>query len=88
MTVPVLEGITPRTVASERLTTRVLFAGPDDGIPVLLLHGNFSNATWWEETLVTLPPQYRGIAPDQRPNFLIVLCDDVDLAFPDTIVGP
>ena len=66
MIVPGLEGITARMVSTERLTTRVLFTGPDDGIPVLLLHGNFSNATWWEETLVTLPPQYRGIAPDQR----------------------
>ena len=66
MTVPVLEGVTPRTVSTDRLTTRVLFSGPDDGIPVLLVHGNFSSATWWEETLVTLPSQYRGIAPDLR----------------------
>ena len=66
MSVPVLEGITAREVSTDRLTTRVLFSGPDDGIPVLLVHGNFSSATWWEETLVTLPPQYRGIAPDQR----------------------
>jgi pimeloyl-ACP methyl ester carboxylesterase len=66
MIIPVLDGVTAHTVSTERLTTRVLFAGPDDGIPVLFVHGNFSNATWWEETLVTLPPQFRGIAPDQR----------------------
>ena len=66
MTVPVLDGIAARRVSTERLTTRVLFTGPDDGIPVLFVHGNFSSATWWEETLVTLPPQYRGIAPDLR----------------------
>ena len=66
MTAPVLEGVTARTVTTDRLATRVLFTGPDDGIPVLLVHGNFSNATWWEETLVALPPTYRGIAPDQR----------------------
>ena len=66
MTAPVLDGITARTISTKRLTTRVLFAGPDDGIPVLLVHGNFSSATWWEETLATLPPQYRGIAPDLR----------------------
>jgi len=33
---------------------------------VLFIHGNFSSATWWEETMVKLPPQYRAIAPDQR----------------------
>lgn len=62
----VLEGITAREVTTDRLTTRVLFYGPDRGVPVLFIHGNFSSATWWEESLVTLPPGYRGIAPDQR----------------------
>ena len=62
----VLDGITARSVTTDRLTTRVLFSGPDDGIPVLFIHGNFSSATWWEETLVALPPGYQGIAPDQR----------------------
>lgn len=66
MTIPVLKGVTARDVTTARLTTRVLFSGPDDGIPVLLIHGNFSNATWWEETIVALPPKFRGIAPDQR----------------------
>ena len=66
MNVAVLEGITARTITTARLTTRVLFAGPEDGIPVLFIHGNFSSATWWEETLLQLPPQFRAIAPDQR----------------------
>ncbi len=66
MTIPTLPGITPRTITSDRITTRVLFSGPDDGIPVLFLHGNASSATWWEETMLALPAGYRGIAPDQR----------------------
>jgi len=33
---------------------------------VLFLHGNITSATWWEETMLTLPAGYRGIAPDQR----------------------
>ena len=66
MSVPILPGITEQTVTTDRLTTRVLFAGPDDGIPVLFIHGNFSSATWWEETMLQLPPQFRGITPDQR----------------------
>lgn len=66
MTATVLEGVTAHTITTDRLSTRVLFTGPDDGIPVLFIHGNFSNATWWEETMVALPPGYRGIAADQR----------------------
>jgi pimeloyl-ACP methyl ester carboxylesterase len=66
MSVPTMQGVTPRMVTTDRLTTRVLFTGPDDGVPVLLLHGNASSATWWEENMLALPPGYRGIAPDQR----------------------
>ncbi len=63
---PVLPGITEKTITSSRISTRVLFSGPEDGIPVLLLHGNASSATYWEETMLALPAAYRGIAPDQR----------------------
>jgi pimeloyl-ACP methyl ester carboxylesterase len=66
MSIPTMEGITPKTITTERITTRVLFSGPEDGIPVLFLHGNVSSATWWEGTMVALPDGYRGIAPDQR----------------------
>jgi len=62
----VMEGITAKTVRSDRLSTRVLFSGPEDGIPVLFIHGNFSSASWWEETMLQLPSRYRGIAPDLR----------------------
>lgn len=66
MTTAILPGITNETVTTSRLTTRVLSAGPPGGIPVLFLHGNLSSATWWEETMLALPPEYRAIAPDQR----------------------
>lgn len=66
MSVRILDGITARRVATARLATRVLFSGPEDGVPVLFFHGNFSSATWLEEVMLRLPPQYRGIAPDQR----------------------
>jgi pimeloyl-ACP methyl ester carboxylesterase len=66
MTIPTVEGITAKTITTPRITTRVLFSGADDGVPVLFLHGNVSSATWWEETMITLPNGYRGIAPDQR----------------------
>jgi pimeloyl-ACP methyl ester carboxylesterase len=66
MSVPTMPGITAETITTSRLTTRVLCSGPDDGVPVLFLHGNASSATWWETTMVALPAGYRGIAPDQR----------------------
>jgi pimeloyl-ACP methyl ester carboxylesterase len=66
MSIPTIPGITAQTVSSARLSTRVLFSGPQDGIPVLFLHGNASSATFWEETMTALPAGYRGIAPDQR----------------------
>lgn len=66
MDIPIMAGITAKTISSERIRTRVLFSGAEDGIPVLFLHGNVSSATWWEETLLALPAGYRGIAPDQR----------------------
>jgi pimeloyl-ACP methyl ester carboxylesterase len=64
MSIPVIT--TARTVTTPRLTTRVLFAGPDDGVPVVLIHGNLSAATWWEETMLRLPAGFRAIAPDLR----------------------
>lgn len=66
MSVPTLPGIEARSISTARLATRVLFAGPEDGAPVLFIHGNFSSATWWEETMLALPSGYRAIAPDQR----------------------
>ena len=66
MRIPTLDGITAQTITTSRLTTRVLFAGDENGTPVLFLHGNMSNAAWWEDTMCALPPEFLGIAPDQR----------------------
>ena len=73
MSVPTLEGVTAKMVTTDRLTTRVLFSGPEDGVPMLFLHGNASSATWWEENMLALPGPsagsgqgFRGIALDQR----------------------
>src|SRR5258708_10829672 len=65
-TVPTLPGITAKPITTSRLTTRVLFSGPDNGIPVLFIHGNVSSATYFEEVMLALPPGFRGIAPDLR----------------------
>ncbi len=66
MDISVMAGITPKTITTSRLTTRVLFSGADTDIPVVFVHGNVSSATFWEETMLALPPGYWGIAPDNR----------------------
>jgi pimeloyl-ACP methyl ester carboxylesterase len=65
-TVPTLPGITSKIIDTARLKTHVLFSGPEDGIPVVFIHGNFSSATYWEDLMLGLPKAYRGIAPDLR----------------------
>lgn len=66
MDIPTLPGIQAQTLTTARLTTRVLFSGSSDETPVVFIHGNASNATYWEEIMLALPAGYRGIAPDQR----------------------
>ncbi len=58
--------LSAKTIQTPRLTTRVLFSGDDNGVPVLFLHGNASSATFWEDVMLALPDGFRGIAPDQR----------------------
>ncbi|MFT3766095.1 MAG: alpha/beta hydrolase [Minicystis sp.] len=58
--------ITSRTIETPRLRIHARFSGPDDGVPVLFIHGNASSSRFWEETMLALPPGFRGIAPDLR----------------------
>ncbi|MCO6449888.1 MAG: alpha/beta hydrolase [Caldilineales bacterium] len=51
---------------TDRIKFHVLSCGPDDGVPVVFIHGNFSAATYWEEAMLALPPGYHAIAPDMR----------------------
>ncbi len=61
-----LAGIEALEVHTSRLRTQVLASGPEHGEPVLFLHGNLSSSTFWEETMLGLPNQFRAVAPDQR----------------------
>ena len=65
-TVPTLKGITSKMVQSSRINTHVLLSGPESGTPVVFVHGNFSAATYWEETMLAMPNTYRCISPDLR----------------------
>ncbi len=64
--IPVLAGITSQMVQTRRLRVHMLSAGPQNGAPVVFVHGNGATATFWEETMLALPPGFRGIAPDMR----------------------
>lgn len=64
--IPTLTGIESRMIQTPGLYTHVLMSGPENGIPVLMIHGNASSATFWEETMLALPKEFRAIAPDLR----------------------
>ena len=64
--IPTLPGITSTFVPTARLRTHVLSSGPDGAEPVVFIHGNAASATFWEETMLALPPRFRAIAPDLR----------------------
>lgn len=56
--------VTSRTLRTERYATRAVEAG--EGEPIVLVHGNLSDAAVWGEQLAALPDGVRGIAPDLR----------------------
>ncbi len=61
-----LPGISSQMVKTSRLTTHLLTSGPQDGEPVVFVHGNVSSSVFWEETMLALPARYRAIALDLR----------------------
>jgi pimeloyl-ACP methyl ester carboxylesterase len=62
-----LPGIQARQVPTSRVRTNVLSrAGQTAGDPVVLVHGNISSALFFQELLLALPYEFRGLAPDLR----------------------
>ena len=57
---------TRTTVPTSRLETSVWTSGPDDGTPLLLVHGNLVSGGWWKYVAEALPADVRVIAPDLR----------------------
>lgn len=61
-----LPGVTSQMIRTPRLEMHVLTSGDPAGVPVIFLHGNFSAALYWEETMLALPAGFWAIAPDLR----------------------
>lgn len=53
-------------VSTDRIATNVWTSGPDDGVPLLLVHGNLVTGGWWKYVAAALPEDVRVIAPDLR----------------------
>jgi pimeloyl-ACP methyl ester carboxylesterase len=60
------QGVSSRTIDTDRLRVHYLDSGPEDGIPVVLIHGNLSTARFYEHILPGAPGRYRFIVPDMR----------------------
>src|ERR1700753_808743 len=53
-------------VSTGRIETNVWTAGPVDGVPLLMVHGNLVTGGWWRYVAESLPSDVRVIAPDLR----------------------
>ena len=61
-----LPGVRSATLRTDRLSVHYLESGPEDGIPVLLIHGNLATGRFYEHLLPGAPRRYRFLAPDMR----------------------
>ena len=61
-----LPGVSSHTQKTDRLTMHYLAYGPEDGIPVVLIHGNLATGRFYEHLMPKAPDGYRFIMPDMR----------------------
>jgi pimeloyl-ACP methyl ester carboxylesterase len=53
-------------IDTPRLRTHCWVSGPEDGEPLLLVHGNLSTGRFWRAVVEELPARFRVVAPDLR----------------------
>ena len=61
-----LPGVRASSVETDRIRMHALQAGPDDGVPMVLVHGNLSTGRFYEHLMPHFGDGYRVIAPDMR----------------------
>lgn len=61
-----LDGVTSHTTTTDRMRTHHLAAGPEDGVPVVMVHGNLATSRFFEHLLPDAPDRYRFVVPDMR----------------------
>ncbi len=67
MTGTLLDGITARTVETDRYRANVLErAGGGDALPIVFVHGNVSSSLFWQPTMLRLPAERPALAIDLR----------------------
>jgi pimeloyl-ACP methyl ester carboxylesterase len=61
-----LPGVSCQTKVTDRLEMAYLESGPEDGVPVVMIHGNLATARFFEHIMSGAPDRYRFVAPDMR----------------------
>src|SRR5216683_6278823 len=54
------------TIDTARLRTHCWVAGPEDGEPLLMVHGNLVTGRFFQALAERLPDRFRVVAPDLR----------------------
>ena len=61
-----LPGVSCKTIDTDRLQIAYLDSGPEDGEPIVFLHGNLATGRFFEHVMAQAPERYRCLAPDMR----------------------
>jgi pimeloyl-ACP methyl ester carboxylesterase len=61
-----LPGVRANDIETDRLRIHYLESGPENGVPVVMIHGNLATARFFEHLMPGAPAGYRLIAPDMR----------------------
>ena len=60
------DGVRSELIRTSRLEMRYIESGPEDGVPVVMVHGNLSTGRFYEHLMPGAPSHLRLIAPDMR----------------------